>query len=196
MKIIDSNLPPPIENPSIFRRIINRLCGYETMSGNGQCPVYLERWTIAEAFGCGIYLHHFLGDDWAIDPHDHPRRFISIGLRGWYYEDVFKPADFQCPHPNCDKGWLYSAPVGCGIGFQDEDDGPCPICSPKTTKYVAPWIRSFPANHVHRVRAVECGNVWTLVIVLRKSRAWGFIRDGVWIPFREYVFGGKSRKAC
>ncbi len=162
MKIIDSNLPPPIKKPSILRRLLNRFCHYETMSGNGACPVYLERWTIAELFGCGLYLHHFIGDDWALDPHDHPRRFISIGLRGFYYEDVFDS-----------KGTLTS-----------------------TTRYSAPWFRSFPAEHLHRVRAEQCGNCWTLVIVLRKSRAWGFVRDGIWVPFRNYVFGGKSRKSC
>lgn len=189
MKIIDSNLPPPVSNPSFLRRLLNRFCHYETMSGNGVCPVYLERWTMIEALGCGVYLHHFLGDDWAIDPHDHPRRFISIGLKGWYFEDVYKPVDFECPHPQCDHGWLVSQ-------YYDEDSGPCPICSPKTTRYQAPWLRSFPAEHLHRVRASECGDTWTLVIVLRKSRPWGFVKDGIWIPFRDYVFGGKFRKAC
>lgn len=139
-----------------------RFFPFETMDGNGQCPIYLERWTLGQAFGYGVYLHHFLGDDWAIDPHDHPRRFISIGLKGWYYEDVFKA-----------EGTLKS-----------------------TKRFKAPWIRSFPASHLHRVRAVECGNVWTLVIVLRKSRYWGFVRDGVWLPFKDYVFGGKSSKSC
>lgn len=166
---IDSNLPT---SDSLLHRISRKLFRYETMSGNGACPVYLERWTLGQAFGIGVYLHHFLGDDWAVDPHDHPRKFISIGLKGWYYEDVFKPAEFQCPHPEC------------------------PVCSPKTKRFVAPWIRSFPAEHLHRIRAAECGNVWTLVIVLKKSRVWGFVQDGKWIAFGRYVFGGKSRKAC
>lgn len=135
---------------------------YETMSGMGACPVYLERWIIIQAFQCGLYLHHFLGDDWALDPHDHPRRFISIGLKGWYYEDVFDE-----------------------VGALKE-----------TLKFQAPWVRSFPANHIHRVRASECGNTWTLVLVLPKSRDWGFIQDGVWVPFKKYVFGGKYRKSC
>lgn len=74
-----------------IRRLIARLFRYETMSGNGACPVYLERWTLLQLFGWAAYLHHFLGDDWALDPHDHPRRFISIGLLGWYIEDVFEP---------------------------------------------------------------------------------------------------------
>jgi len=166
MKIIDSDLPPPIESPSIWRRLLNRFCAsYETMSGNGACPVYLERWTLGEGWNCGIYLHHFLGDDWAIDPHDHPRRFISIGLWGWYWEDVF---------------------VHVGETLQ--------ALTPR--KYRAPWVRSFPAEHLHRVRAAECGNVWTLVIVLPKTRRWGFVQDGKWIGFRDYVFGGKARKSC
>lgn len=143
---------------------------YETMSGAGQCPVYLERWTIIQAFKCGIYLHHFLGDDWGLDPHDHPRRFISIGLKGWYWEDVYHK------HVNytTDEAWTEK----------------------ETVKHSAPWVRTFPADHLHRIRAAECGDTWTLVIVLPKSREWGFLQDGEWIPFREYVFGGKSRKNC
>lgn len=146
------------------------------MSGNGVCPVYLERWTMGEAFGCGVYLHHFLGDDWAVDPHDHPRRFISIGLKGWYYEDIYEPA------------WLEGQCAEYGV--------PGPVCVPITVKYSAPWIRSFPAEHLHRVRASECGNCWTLVIVLRKSRPWGFVQNGKWIGFKNYVFGGLYRKSC
>jgi hypothetical protein len=147
-----------------------KIFGYETMSGHGQCPVYLERWTLANLFGCAVYLHHFLGDDWATDPHDHPRRFVSIGLWGWYYEDVYIRSMDLKGKP--ESKWF------------------------TTTKYKAPWIRTFPAEHLHRVRAAECGNTWTLVIVLPKSRGWGFVQDGIWIPFKEYVFGGKARKNC
>lgn len=143
-------------------KIIQRLFRYETMTGAGQCPTYMERWTILAAFGCALYLHHFLGDDWSRDPHDHPRRFVSLGLKGWYFEDVFDSA-------------------GKLLG---------------TRKYQAPWLRTFPANHIHRIRAKECGNAWTLVLVFPKARGWGFIQDGKWIPFRDYVFGGKSRKDC
>jgi len=162
MRIVDGSTPLLVENPSWLRRLLNRLCFYETMSGAGRCPVYLERWTLFYRWGYGVYLHHFIGDDWAADPHDHPRRFITIGLRGWYWEDVYD-AD----------GRLI-----------------------EQRRYSAPWVRSFPANHLHRVRASECGNCWTLVIVLKKSRPWGFVQDGIWIPFRDYVFGGNSRTDC
>src|ERR1700727_2614916 len=104
-----------------MKKIIRKSFGYETMNGNGLCPIYLERWTLFYRFGYGVYLHHFLGDDWAIDPHDHPRRFISIGLKGFYFEDVFSS-----------DGELIS-----------------------TKRYQAPWFRSFPAEHLHRVRAAD-----------------------------------------
>lgn len=162
MKTVDGTHPPLVENPSWLRRLLNRFCFYETMSGAGRCPVYLERWTLFVRWGFGVYLHHFIGDDWSADPHDHPRRFITIGLRGWYWEDVFDATGRKI----------------------------------SSRRYTAPWIRSFPAEHLHRVRASECGNCWTLVIVCRKSRAWGFVQDGVWIHFREYVFGGKARGDC
>lgn len=186
---IDSNHPPESATPSWWRRLLGRLCAYETMSGNGRCPVYLERWTLLKLFGCALYLHHFLGDDWAADPHDHPRRFVTIGLWGWYWEDVYQPHDFECPHPQCYEGWLHS----------DEDvtcDGPCRVCGPTTKRYSAPWFRTFPASHLHRVRAAECGNTWTLVLVLPKSRPWGFVQSGAWIPWKRYTFGKEARKSC
>jgi hypothetical protein len=151
-----------MSNKNEMKKIFNGIFRYETMDGAGRCPIYLERWTLFHRFGIGLYLHHFLGDDWAIDPHDHPRRFISIGLKGWYYEDVFH-AD--------------------GVRFT-------------TTKFSAPWCRTFPAEHLHRIRAADCGNTWTLVIVLKKCRAWGYVRDGIWMQFKDYVFGGSARKSC
>ncbi len=146
-----------------MNKLINRLLRYEKIDGNGACPRYLERWHLLK---CGklfsVYLHHFLGDDWAIDPHDHPKRFISIGLWGWYHE------------------WVY-----------DKDGEPIHI-----TRYQAPWFRTFPPDYIHRIEASKHGNVWTLVIVLRHVREWGFIQDGKWIHWKQYVFGGVSRKSC
>ena len=146
-----------------MRKFINKLLSYESIDGGGICPPYLNRWTllsIGETFK--IYLHQFVGDDWAIDPHDHPKRFISIGLKGWYYEDVY----------NKNGGLI------------------------RLKKHKAPWLRTFPATHVHRIRASECGNCWTLVITLKPTREWGFIRLGVWHEWKHYVYSGLSRKNC
>lgn len=54
--------------------------------------VYLVRWTLLRLFGRAVYLHKFIGDDWTRDPHDHPKDFISIGLSGEYYEEIWTHA--------------------------------------------------------------------------------------------------------
>lgn len=65
--------------------------------------------------------------------------------------------------------------------------------------YAAPWIRTFPATHIHRLRlAGSRMPCWTMVIVLRPVRAWGFWHGGQWIPWQQYVDSDTAveRKAC
>ena len=137
---------------------LNRIFRMEEINGANTCPTYLYRWTLLRLFGCGLYLHHFVGDDWSLDLHDHPKRFISIGLWGRYIE---------------------------------ESGG-------RETLWKAPWARSFPAVHAHRLRMVDGGQCWTLVIVLRNSRPWGFWHQGAWVPWRQYVGSADAarRKSC
>lgn len=142
----------------------------EQIDGANRCPTYLYRWFICRTRWFKVYLHHFVADDWSLDLHDHPKRFISIGLKGRYVE--------LTPDP---KGGT------------------------KTRTFAAPWIRSFPAEHIHRLRMVrgwlgEVGQCWTLVIVLRGTREWGFWHLGRFIPWRRYVEGeggiADTMKAC
>lgn len=142
-------------------KILNRLLGApEEINGANRCPTYLYRWTLLKWGKRGIYLHHFVGDDWSLDLHDHPKRFVSIGLRGQYREQT--PAGFRI--------------------------------------YRAPWLRTFPADHVHRLSMINGGECWTLVIVLKSVRQWGFWHLGKFIPWREYVEKGNpladKMKAC
>lgn len=142
-----------------FQRLIDHVFQREEMDGDGRCATYLVRWTLLKLPGKrGVYLHHFRGDDWTFDLHDHPKRFISIGLWGGYVEETPVPER-----------------LGATI----------------STVYRAPWFRTFPAEHVHRIRLLGPYNnrrpCWTLVIVLRTVRSWGFWHAGRWIPWREYV---------
>jgi len=135
----------------------------EQINGRERCPTYLYRWLVSSRFkSLKIYIHHFVGNDWSRDLHDHPKRFISIGLWGWYLEER-----------------------------------PCPQFPEMHTheyRYQAPWIRSFPATHIHRLR-VPSKNCWTLVIVLKPVREWGFWHLGKFIPWRSYVNGDNSHIA-
>jgi hypothetical protein len=151
-------------------RLLSRLFGQaEEINGHDRCPTYLYRWTMLKGADWAVYLHHFVGDDWSRDLHDHPKRFISIGLWGWYIEET---PDFA-----------YDV---------------FPIV--RKTRYRAPWIRTFPAEHIHRL-SVPSKNCWTLVIVCKRVRDWGFWHEGRFIPWRSYVKGADAAiadkiKAC
>jgi hypothetical protein len=138
----------------------------EEINGNGLCPTYLYRWTLLKVGNLfSVYLHKFVGDDWSLDLHDHPKRFWSIGLRGEYTELT----------PHC---WILGIPRGCMMA----------------QKWRAPWFRTFPADHVHRLTGPTPEHpCWTLVIVGPATRPWGFWRAGAWIPWRKYVDSSDAR---
>ena len=136
-------------------RFLNKWLGApEEINGGYRCPTYLYRWILVSTRWVKAYLHHFVGDDWSRDHHDHPKRFVSIGLKGWYIEET---------------------PGGA-------------------REYHAPWIRTFPAEHIHRLR-VPSKSCWTMVIVFWHVREWGFWHEGEFIPWRDYVSGSKSHIA-
>lgn len=135
--------------------LLTRLFGEpEQINGAHRCPTYLWRWILAKGQHWALYLHKFTGNDWSRDRHDHPKRFISVGLWGSYLEETT-------------------------AGFK---------------RYRAPWIRTFPAHHQHRL-TTPWGTCWTLVLVLRTEREWGFWHDGIWVHWRDYVFGRQRHLA-
>lgn len=133
----------------------------EEINGGERCPTYLYRWHIGRCRWFKAYLHHFVGEDWSRDLHDHPRRFITVGLWGSYVEET----------PN---------------GFR---------------RYRAPWVRSFAATHTHRLSVGPSGHCWTLALVFKITREWGFWHEGTWLHWKSYVFGehkevADKMKAC
>lgn len=143
----------------LLRAVLSRLFIREEINGGGVCPTYLYRWELVRRENWQVYLHNFVGDDWSLDMHDHPKRFISIGLRGGYVEET--PGQVE-------------------------------------RRYRAPWVRSFPAEHIHRLRLVDGRPCWTLVVVLKWVRGWGFWREGSFVPWREYVNSDDAhdRRSC
>jgi hypothetical protein len=127
-----------------LRAWMNKIFKLEEINGGEVCPTYLYRWTLFRLGPYALYLHHFVGSDWSNDLHDHPKRFISVGLRGSYIEHT--PTD--------------------------------------TRYWRAPWFRTFPATHIHRLETKDC---WTLVLTLRNVRSWGFWNGGKWVHWKKYV---------
>jgi hypothetical protein len=145
---------------------LTRLLGYEEINGGRPDDTYLKRWRFLRLGSISIYLHHFIGDDWARDMHDHPKRFISIGLWGEYVEET--PYEPTTLYELIERSPRISA-----------------------RPYHAPWIRSFPATHRHRLTLGPEGErrgCWTLVLTGMKSRDWYFYPpDSEPVPWKEYV---------
>ena len=78
-----------------------RLFDYEEIDGAGRCA-YLQRWVLLRLPArMAVYLHRFVGSDWSRDYHDHPRRFVSVGLRGRYIEEGPGRPDVEYRAPWC-----------------------------------------------------------------------------------------------
>lgn len=157
-----------------LRAFRDRIFRIEEINGHGICPTYLYRWTLLKIGKLlSVYLHKFVGDDWSLDLHDHPKRFWSIGLRGWYIEHT------PCPHgPRlCDRSYPH-------------DHG---------RMWSAPWLRTFPAEHIHRLTGPTPERpCWTLVIVGLPVRQWGFWHGGRFIHWKQYVnsTAAKDARSC
>jgi hypothetical protein len=147
-----------------IKTLVNHIFRLEEINGVDRCPTYLYRWTLLSMPWFKIYLHHFVAEDWSLDLHDHPKRFVTIGLRGGYIE--------QTPAKGGKLFWYQY--------------------------WKAPWIRSFPASHVHRIKLADREECWTLCIVFKAVRQWGFWPDGRWIHWREYVGSKRAdrMKSC
>jgi len=133
---------------SRISNFIDRLFRMEGINGG-------YRWRLARIGWLGVYLHHFVCNDWLGDMHDHPYRLVSIGLLGKYREET---------------------PSGARI-------------------YRSPWLRSFPASHIHRIM-VDGGSCWTIMITLKPVRTWGFWTSAGWTPCDKYVNADLTRKNC
>ncbi|MCY4428901.1 MAG: hypothetical protein OXC11_00710 [Rhodospirillales bacterium] len=135
----------------------------------GTFVVHFKRWCIGGWFGGRrVYVHRFEGSDYARDLHDHPKTFISIGLRGGYIEETTR------------KG----------------TEGQPLLRLPRVrNRFVAPWFRRFPPKHTHRIRVAPGTVCWTLCLTGRIQRGWGFWSrqsrtNWCWIWWRDYIYGG------
>lgn len=120
----------------------------EVIDSWGMQSPYLIRWDVVRLWGFVIKFHVFMRSD--SDPvHDHPARFISVGLAGRYTEVAA--------------------------------DG-------TTREYRAPWIRTFPAVHAHKLLIDR--PCLTLCIVFPKTRVWGFHCPHGWTSFKKFAQSG------
>lgn len=132
---------------------------------------YLTRWRILQTPWFGVYLHRIHLPDTDRHLHDHPWTFGSIVLRGGYIEEL---------------------PVGADEWIGSSETAAAMVRRPGGTfsKFVRRgWLSvGFRrAEDLHRIDRLYRTPTWTLVLVGRRRRTWGFQVDRQWIPWRDYI---------
>jgi len=139
--------------------------------------------TISGAGICPVYLH----------------RWTLLRLGRWckVYLHHFSANDWSVDYHNHPKRFTV---FGLWGGYTEH------VYNPVTRKvrrqrFRAPWVRTFPPSHAHRIVMEEYEHAWTLVVIGPTRQEWGFYRTdraGIWIPWRRYVYGphGAARKDC
>lgn len=153
-----------------LRDALERLVETEVI-GQEECPMML-RWEFLDWGFVKAMVHYFPPEVSDRDPHDHPRPFITLVLRGNYR----------------DESW-----VVCNPKARPEDTK---IGVRRTERLFAGAFRYRPARYLHIVETDERG-CWTIVVMGPKVREWGFVRlvSGSWWQWGRYVqkFGGVIR---
>jgi hypothetical protein len=166
-------------------RIVRRFLPDTEVIGPPECPI-LYRWTILKTGkrvpdpedpqrmirrGPKLLVHWFPphADDRAL--HDHPRPFITFVVYGGY--------DDLVPCAKCD---------GSGRGIYPQTL--CWHCGSRDglvlgERMRAGMVRRRLAGHKHRTR-VGANGCWTIVLMGPLRRPWGFWKDGIWWPWREF----------
>jgi len=129
--------------------------------------VYMGRWWLFNPYTRdtpprwpwlpSVRIHHIRRPDRDRHVHDHPWDARTILLRGYYME--LRPR------------LIDQAPTGAaGVFVRKRGET-------ATLKY----------RQYHRIARVSPGGVWTLFFTWNKQGSWGFLVDGVHVPWREYL---------
>lgn len=149
-------------------KIRNRFWWDTEVIGPPECPVFY-RWTLARVLGRKVFFHRFQpnADDRA--EHDHPAPFWTFVLRGSYVD-----RSYCVP---CD-----------GDGFLLPDDAKCRACggTGEVRELMRPGMLRYRAAEYRHVTRVGPRGCWTLVLMGRKTRRWGFWEKGVWWFWKDH----------
>lgn len=150
----------------LFRWLLETFWVTEVI-GQEECPL-MRRWTLVKTPLGKLMVHNFPPHVTDRDPHDHPSPFISLILKGGYFNTEWVKVDLPGQEFMSEVEWLTRG----RIVFRR-------------------------AKHMHITETSDKG-AWTLVLMGPKTRShWGFLRlaDGNWWEWTEYVknFGGVIR---
>lgn len=126
---------------------------------------YLIRYRIFDCKWFKLRLHHIL----LSDPdclHDHPWDFVSIILKGGYFEDSLVYPQFKGP---------------IGYTFFKKKS-----IQKKSIWYYPGTILYRRAEYCHALKLPNGKTCWTFVIMFRRKREWGFWHKGQFVLHEKY----------
>jgi hypothetical protein len=123
---------------------------------------YLIRWRLFECPWFRIYFHRILKSDGDRDLHDHPYNFVSLIVKGYYWEKTQIPNP-KFTHGMTRYGWL-------SINRKKAHESHQIVLE---RDYLG-----FPIT------------AWTLMFAGRRLRTWGFHTEEGFIPYDDYLATG------
>lgn len=149
-----------------LRSLLDRLNHSDIGDGNGS--VFFRRYDVLKTRWFAVYLHQFFRSDHDRCLHDHPWPFATLILRGGYWEII--PDSWQCAG-------------AVGLPCHDAD-----LCHAWPSGRRRLWRRPgyfgrYGARHAHRIEIDPDTRPWSLVVVGKKVRPWGFWGPSGWIKW-------------
>ena len=179
-----------IARPAIADWLIARakLTPYQHIMSADGTEMYMGRWWLfnpysrethkAALWWCpwSFRIHHIMRPDEDRDLHDHPWNARTIILRGWYTEQrpagaEWKKAVLAGMVSNPEQKWVdWVMKDACEWIKRDQGD-----------------TASLNHGEYHRIDQVSPGGVITLFITSKWRGDWGFLVNGVKVPWRTYT---------
>ena len=101
---------------------------------------------------------------------------LSLPGRRCFYLHRFVGSDWRDLHDHPKDFWS----IGIKGGYVEQTPE-------EIRRWVAPWIRKFEPDHIHRLRINRKCDTWTLIFTGPTSKEWGFYPAGKWIRWDRYL---------
>lgn len=150
-----------------MKKFLEKIGRYRVILDREGTDRYLERFYLLlknrKTFPFNIFFHIFLKSDPDGALHDHPWNYITVILKGGYWEIV--PVMYMGKIDRADNGDMITERIWRGPGH----------------------IRRCMAESFHRIELEEGITPWTMFIPGIRRREWGFDVAGKWVPDAEYL---------
>lgn len=159
----------------LFRWWLARLPIEEIRSRDREHLYLTRRWVLgSNESRYALMLHQMHRPDDDACHHDHPWAFITLILKGGYWEEITRTFV------------RHVLPMRRGEAFVRY--GNTDVVTGVVRRWNGPGqIHYRPAEHTHRIDALPNGNCWTLVFRYPKTRSWGFHTRHGWKPWRYFI---------